>query len=59
LQSRQMLTRLPFAIGPLEAHRLALDVPALTRALGDLIRSGVLDTAPGTLSSGATLRRVA
>ena len=26
----RMLTRLPFALGPLEGHRLAIDVPALT-----------------------------
>jgi hypothetical protein len=36
----EMLTRLPFALGPLEGHRLAIDVPALTQALGELIRSG-------------------
>ena len=42
LQSRDMLTRLPFALGPLEGHRLALDVPALTTALGNLIRNGTL-----------------
>ena len=42
LQTRSMLTRLPFALGPLEGHRLAIDVPALTQALGGLIRSGVL-----------------
>jgi hypothetical protein len=42
LQSREMLTRLPFALGPLEGHRLAIDVPALTQALGGLIRSDVL-----------------
>ena len=29
-----MLARLPFALGPLEGHRLAIDVPALTLALG-------------------------
>lgn len=42
LQARSMLTRLPFALGPLEGHRLAIDVPALTQALGGLIRSNVL-----------------
>jgi hypothetical protein len=31
---REMLARLPFALGPLEGHRLAIDVPALTLALG-------------------------
>ena len=44
LQARSMLTRLPFALGPLEGHRLAIDVPALTQALGGLIRSNVLTT---------------
>ena len=44
LQSRSMLTRLPFALGPLEGHRLAIDVPALTQALGGLIRDDVLTT---------------
>lgn len=59
LQSRGMLTRLPFALGPLEGHRLTLDVPALTRALGDLIRSGALGTSPYDLTADAPLRRVA
>src|SRR3546814_5296709 len=39
LQTRRMLTGLPLALGPLEGHRLALDVPALTKALGELIRT--------------------
>ena len=34
LQTREMLARLPFALGSLEGHRLAIDVPALTLALG-------------------------
>ncbi|MDR1935295.1 MAG: hypothetical protein LBS49_06910 [Candidatus Accumulibacter sp.] len=38
LQARSMLTRLPFAFGPLEGHRLAIDVTALSLALGDWIR---------------------
>jgi hypothetical protein len=42
LQARAMLTRLPFALGPLEGHRLAIDVSALTQALGGLIRQDVL-----------------
>ena len=46
LQSREMLARLPFALGPLEGHRLAIDVPALTLALGSLIRSDVLTLLP-------------
>ena len=59
LQSREMLTRLPLALGPLEGHRLALDVSALTRSLGDLIRRGVLGASPHDLPSGAQLKRVA
>ena len=46
LHSRSMLSRLPFALGPLEGHRLAIDVPALTLALGSLIRSDVLTAYP-------------
>ena len=42
LQTQSMLSRLPAALGPLEGHRLAIDVPALTKALGTLIRNGVL-----------------
>jgi len=44
LQARTMLTRLPFALGPLEGYRLTIDVPTLTLALGSLIRSNVLTT---------------
>jgi hypothetical protein len=46
LQSRDMLTRLPLAIGPLEGHRLLIDVPTLTLALGELIRSDSLTAYP-------------
>lgn len=46
LQTREMLARLPLALGPLEGHRLAIDVPALTQALGSLIRSDVLTAYP-------------
>ena len=54
LQARSMLTRLPFALGPLEGHRLAIDVPALTQALGGLIRDNVLTTdAPGHPNTSA------
>lgn len=42
LLERSMLKRLPTAIGPLEGHRLELNVPTLTTALGELIRNGVL-----------------
>lgn len=46
LQTRDMLGRLPFALGPLEGHRLAIDVPVLTQALGNLIRNDVLTAYP-------------
>lgn len=59
LQSRRMLTDLPLALGPLEGYRLALDVPALTKALGDLIRNGTLGATPYELAAHAPLRRVA
>ena len=48
LRDRSMLTRLPFAVGPLEGHRLDIDVPALTQALGHLIRHGELVAHVGT-----------
>ncbi|CAM8846133.1 DUF4123 domain-containing protein [Burkholderia pseudomallei] len=38
------LTRLPLALGPLDGYRLAIDVPALTAALGERIRDGRLTT---------------
>ena len=59
LQSRDMLTRLPLALGLLEGHRLALDVPALTTALGELIRNGTLGVSPYQPASDKPLRRVA
>ena len=59
LRSRDMLTRLPFALGPLEGHRLSLDVPALTTALGELIRNGTLGVSQYELAPGKPLRRVA
>lgn len=46
LQARQMLNRLPVGLGPLEGHRLRIDVPALTLELGDLIRSDLLTAYP-------------
>lgn len=55
LQTRSMLTRLPFALGPLEGHRLAIDVPALTQALGGLIRSNVLATDASGLQIASAL----
>lgn len=59
LRSRDMLIRLPFALGLLEGHRLALDVPALTTALGELIRTGTLGVSQYELATGKPLRRVA
>jgi len=59
LQSRDMLTRLPLALGPLEGHRLAIDVTALSTALGELIRNGTLGATEYELVSNAPLRRVA
>ncbi|MCD9007454.1 hypothetical protein LDO31_14640 [Luteimonas sp. XNQY3] len=53
LQSQQMLSRLPLALGPLEGHRLSLDVPALTTALGDLIRNGDLAEQPAPIPATA------
>jgi len=46
LQTREMLARLPFALGLLEGYRLAIDVPALTQALGSLICSDRLAIEP-------------
>ena len=42
LYAQDMLSPLPIALGPLEGHRLAIDVPALTTALGTLIRNEAL-----------------
>ena len=59
LVERSMLTRLPTALGPLEGHRLAIDVPALTMALGDLIRAGTLGASQDDQASHEPLRRAA
>ncbi len=59
LQSRAMLTSLPFALGALQGYQLALDVPALTTALGFLIRSETLGTSPVERAADAPLLRVA
>lgn len=59
LQLQDMLVRLPFALGQLEGHRLALNVPALTMALGELIRTGTLGVSQYEPASGKPLRRVA
>jgi hypothetical protein len=59
LQAQDMLGRLPFALGPLEGHRLAINVPALTTALGTLIRSGELTAEVHPSASEPSLRCVA
>lgn len=59
LQSQSMVLSLSFALGPVEGYRVALDVPALTIALGDLIRSGVLNIAEPEGPSASVLARVA
>ena len=46
LREREMLCSLRMALGLLQGFRLAIDVPALTEALGDLIRQGVLTAYP-------------
>lgn len=48
LHERSMLRSLPMALGPLQGFRLNLDVPALTDALGELIRCGVLSAYPSS-----------
>jgi hypothetical protein len=60
LAERSMVKRLPIAIGPLEGCRLDLDVPALTEAIGDLIRNGTLGATPRPpTGTTETLRRAA
>ncbi|EPB9494601.1 TPA: hypothetical protein L4Q76_001678 [Pseudomonas aeruginosa] len=59
LLEQSMLVKLPLAIGPLEGHRLALDVPVLTRALGHLIRNGTLAATVHEQASSTLLQRVA
>jgi len=49
LQARAMLTRLPPALGPLEGHRLVIDVPVLSKALGALIRDDLLTAGPSVI----------
>jgi hypothetical protein len=58
LQTRSMLTRLSLALGPLEGYRLAIDVPVLSEALGELIRADVL-TVDTFSERGDSLRRKA
>jgi len=59
LVERSMLVRLPTALGPLEGHRLAIDVPALTTAVGDLIRAGILGTSQDATVVHEPLRHAA
>jgi hypothetical protein len=54
-----MLSSLPSLLGALDGYRITLDVPVLTTALGDLIRSGRLGIAPHDQPMRAPLRRVA
>ena len=46
LRQSEMLTRLPRLLGPMEAHRLSIDVPRISEHLGSLIRSGRLGVDP-------------
>ncbi|MEE5091715.1 hypothetical protein V2H26_17155 [Xanthomonas euvesicatoria] len=57
LSTHAMLSRLPLALGPLEGHRLALDVPLLTQALGELIRRDVLRACANDALPAGPLRR--
>lgn len=59
LTSKGMLSPLPLTRGPLEGYRLALDVPALTDALSDLIRSDVLGVSPSQTDAAPLLQRAA
>lgn len=59
LRSSSCLAPLPFVLGELEAHRISLDVPLLEQTIGDLIRSGVLDTVPRHPLPEARLRLAA
>lgn len=59
LNTRAMLCALPAILGPIEGYRLALDVPALTMALGELIRNEALGIEPSSTASDTPLRRAA
>ncbi|MFG6892106.1 hypothetical protein ACGYTX_08455 [Burkholderia pseudomallei] len=54
-----MLTRLPLTFGPLDGYRLAIDVPALTAALGERIRDGRLTASPSEPAITTPLVRAA
>lgn len=59
LEAHSMLVSLPFALGPVEGVRIALDIPVLTAAIGDRIRSAVLRIDADEQDSLLTLDRVA
>lgn len=46
LRQSEMLARLPRLLGPMEAHRLCIDVPRISEHIGALIRSGRLTAEP-------------
>ena len=59
LRAQGMLSPLPSSFGPVDGYRLSIDVPAVTTALGDLIRAGTLSISPSERPSTALLKRVA
>jgi hypothetical protein len=59
LKSRSMLSPLPQAKGPLEGFRLTLDVPALSEALGNLIRADRLRIPAGDSNTDFLPQKVA
>jgi hypothetical protein len=59
LREREMLTRLAFSLGGVEGYRVALNIPALSAAIGALIRSGSLLTEESPLPAQSRLAKVA
>ena len=59
LRKREMLSPISWAIGPVEGFRLAIDTPALTSALGELIQTGILDVAPELPQHASGLQQAA
>jgi len=59
LATQKMLSPLPLARGRVEGYRLALDVPALTFALGELIRADELGVSQSDSVSQPGLQRAA
>lgn len=59
LRDTRMLTRLSFAVGPLQGYRPAMDVGKLTTALGALIQDNTLNVEPFERMPQETLQRVA